>query len=570
MGRKKIRIERIADERNRQVTFTKRKNGLMKKAMELSVLCDCDIALVIFNSNNKLFQYCSSEMDTILGKYSTMCHEPHEKRNNQDLFTQHFASQLNSNSNKDDSDDDGDEAIGGADLQAQVKTEIKQEAPSVDAVALGTVPSTQGAPRQALPAASEAANQDHAHPISFEGSFMNPMAGGADGFRPPGLHNDPNPYALTPRSEKAYHRINQEFDFMSQHVSMSTEQSPTSFFMPMASPRGLGPSSLGLKQSFFSSLNSPLPRHGAPAPNNMMPLMSGIMGHNSKFPGQSALLGRLGMQDSMGSPNAPSSSRKSGKRDLSIVIPINDSKPINVGDAKKGKNSRQQPHVGVVNTGQSAVAAAAAANAISAAAKGKAPVLNAKGVPSNAPPANMNALVRTGPAKVTTASRPGSNAMPPPPPVQHSSANIEHNFMELPTPMDMADTPLDLKRQIGASLPSPMDLRAMPELATPKDGLMSARTLNQAISDLPTPNLETPGTLNMTPFTLANIDWPSPSKCLGRGILTPMHSTTPTLLTSSDFSAPSAHAGDAVCKVEVKQTDDSSREQDAKRRKLTS
>ena len=56
VGRKKIRIERITDERNRQVTFTKRKNGLMKKAMELSVLCDCDIALVIFNSNNKLFQ----------------------------------------------------------------------------------------------------------------------------------------------------------------------------------------------------------------------------------------------------------------------------------------------------------------------------------------------------------------------------------------------------------------------------------------------------------------------------------------------------------------------------------
>jgi MADS-box transcription enhancer factor 2A len=68
-----------------QVTFTKRKNGLMKKAMELSVLCDCDIALVIFNSHNKLFQYSSKDVDSILAKYSKVCHEPHEKRNNQDV-----------------------------------------------------------------------------------------------------------------------------------------------------------------------------------------------------------------------------------------------------------------------------------------------------------------------------------------------------------------------------------------------------------------------------------------------------------------------------------------------------
>uniref|UniRef100_A0A1I7X0L8 MADS-box domain-containing protein n=1 Tax=Heterorhabditis bacteriophora TaxID=37862 RepID=A0A1I7X0L8_HETBA len=57
MGRKKIQITRIQDERNRQVTFTKRKFGLMKKAYELSVLCDCEIALIVFNSTNKLFHY---------------------------------------------------------------------------------------------------------------------------------------------------------------------------------------------------------------------------------------------------------------------------------------------------------------------------------------------------------------------------------------------------------------------------------------------------------------------------------------------------------------------------------
>ena len=72
MGRKKISIQRISDERNRQVTFTKRKFGLMKKAYELSVLCDCEIAVIIFNSHNKLFQYASTDMDKVLLKYTGM------------------------------------------------------------------------------------------------------------------------------------------------------------------------------------------------------------------------------------------------------------------------------------------------------------------------------------------------------------------------------------------------------------------------------------------------------------------------------------------------------------------
>src|SRR5688500_12737834 len=67
-----------------QVTFTKRKFGLMKKAYELSVLCDCEIALIIFNSTNKLFQYASTDMDKVLLKY-TEYNEPHESRTNSDI-----------------------------------------------------------------------------------------------------------------------------------------------------------------------------------------------------------------------------------------------------------------------------------------------------------------------------------------------------------------------------------------------------------------------------------------------------------------------------------------------------
>ncbi|KAH8877412.1 Myocyte-specific enhancer factor 2C [Schistosoma japonicum] len=84
MGRKKILIKKIADERNRQVTFTKRKLGLMKKAYELSILCDCEIALIVFTSSQKLFQYASSDMDKILLRY-TEFNEPHESKTNRDI-----------------------------------------------------------------------------------------------------------------------------------------------------------------------------------------------------------------------------------------------------------------------------------------------------------------------------------------------------------------------------------------------------------------------------------------------------------------------------------------------------
>lgn len=84
MGRKKIQISRITDERNRQVTFNKRKFGVMKKAYELSVLCDCEIALIIFSSSNKLYQYASTDMDKILLKY-TEYNEPHESLTNKNI-----------------------------------------------------------------------------------------------------------------------------------------------------------------------------------------------------------------------------------------------------------------------------------------------------------------------------------------------------------------------------------------------------------------------------------------------------------------------------------------------------
>ncbi|CAI8504312.1 unnamed protein product [Hanseniaspora opuntiae] len=57
MGRKKIDIEPITNDRNKTVTFLKRKQGLFKKAFELSVLCSVDIQVVILGSNRQFYEY---------------------------------------------------------------------------------------------------------------------------------------------------------------------------------------------------------------------------------------------------------------------------------------------------------------------------------------------------------------------------------------------------------------------------------------------------------------------------------------------------------------------------------
>ncbi|XP_022891290.1 truncated transcription factor CAULIFLOWER D-like isoform X11 [Olea europaea var. sylvestris] len=70
MGRRKLVIKRIEDKSARQVTFTKRRNGLIKKAKELAVLCDVDVNVIIFSSRGKLYHYCSSNsLADILRRY---------------------------------------------------------------------------------------------------------------------------------------------------------------------------------------------------------------------------------------------------------------------------------------------------------------------------------------------------------------------------------------------------------------------------------------------------------------------------------------------------------------------
>ncbi|CAI4059019.1 hypothetical protein N7582_001266 [Saccharomyces uvarum] len=77
MGRRKIEIEPIKDDRNRTVTFIKRKAGLFKKAHELSVLCQVDIAVIILGTNNTFYEYSSVDMGNLISVHQNNADLPH-------------------------------------------------------------------------------------------------------------------------------------------------------------------------------------------------------------------------------------------------------------------------------------------------------------------------------------------------------------------------------------------------------------------------------------------------------------------------------------------------------------
>ncbi|XP_072952779.1 MADS-box transcription factor 27-like isoform X1 [Typha angustifolia] len=77
MGRGKIVIRRIDNATNRQVTFSKRRNGLLKKAKELAILCDAEVGLVVFSSTGRLYDFASTSMKSVIERYQKMKDEQH-------------------------------------------------------------------------------------------------------------------------------------------------------------------------------------------------------------------------------------------------------------------------------------------------------------------------------------------------------------------------------------------------------------------------------------------------------------------------------------------------------------
>nr|AKX66067.1 MADS-box protein SOC1 [Arabidopsis lyrata subsp. petraea]AKX66072.1 MADS-box protein SOC1 [Arabidopsis lyrata subsp. petraea]AKX66087.1 MADS-box protein SOC1 [Arabidopsis lyrata subsp. petraea] len=69
MVRGKTQMKRIENATSRQVTFSKRRNGLLKKAFELSVLCDAEVSLIIFSPKGKLYEFASTNMQDTIDRY---------------------------------------------------------------------------------------------------------------------------------------------------------------------------------------------------------------------------------------------------------------------------------------------------------------------------------------------------------------------------------------------------------------------------------------------------------------------------------------------------------------------
>ncbi|KAJ4885098.1 Agamous-like MADS-box protein AGL18 [Raphanus sativus] len=87
MGRGRIEIKKIENVNSRQVTFSKRRNGLMKKAKELSILCDAEVALIIFSSTGKVYDFSSGCMEQTLSRYGYNAETAdHKQREQQQLL----------------------------------------------------------------------------------------------------------------------------------------------------------------------------------------------------------------------------------------------------------------------------------------------------------------------------------------------------------------------------------------------------------------------------------------------------------------------------------------------------
>ncbi|XP_075106816.1 agamous-like MADS-box protein AGL65, partial [Nicotiana tabacum] len=87
--RVRINIRRLETSSNRQVTYCKKRSGILKKAKEISVLCDIDILLLMFSPTGKptLFQGERSNFDEIIAKFAQLTPQERAKRKLESLET---------------------------------------------------------------------------------------------------------------------------------------------------------------------------------------------------------------------------------------------------------------------------------------------------------------------------------------------------------------------------------------------------------------------------------------------------------------------------------------------------
>ncbi|KAF8031096.1 hypothetical protein BT93_D0324 [Corymbia citriodora subsp. variegata] len=78
MGRRKIEIEMVTDSSTRQVTFSKRRTGLFKKANELAILCAVQIAIIVFSPGGKPFSFGHPNVESIVHRFRNQERAPDE------------------------------------------------------------------------------------------------------------------------------------------------------------------------------------------------------------------------------------------------------------------------------------------------------------------------------------------------------------------------------------------------------------------------------------------------------------------------------------------------------------
>jgi len=94
MVRCKTQMKRIENATSRQVTFSKRRNGLLKKAYELSVLCDAEVALIVFSPRGKVYEFASPSMQMVLDKYEKYSQESGISNMTKEKNSQHLKGEI--------------------------------------------------------------------------------------------------------------------------------------------------------------------------------------------------------------------------------------------------------------------------------------------------------------------------------------------------------------------------------------------------------------------------------------------------------------------------------------------
>ncbi|XP_055821416.1 agamous-like MADS-box protein AGL19 isoform X2 [Solanum dulcamara] len=128
MVRGKTELKRIENATSRQVTFSKRRSGLLKKAFELSVLCDAEVALIVFSPKGKLYEFSSSSTHKTIERY-----QKNEKslgrlnrKLNDQLTTEHLKEEAATMTRKLEFLEDSKRNLLGHGLEASTLDEIQQ------------------------------------------------------------------------------------------------------------------------------------------------------------------------------------------------------------------------------------------------------------------------------------------------------------------------------------------------------------------------------------------------------------------------------------------------------------